>query len=65
MEIHSIEFEKPFTLLIQNQTIQVTIFVTDEHGNVKFGIDAPRGVAVNREEIHFAKLEKLKMMDSK
>ncbi len=58
MDIHTIEFKKTVKLSINNQTIQLTLFATDEPGNIKVGIDAPRGVPINREEIYKLKQEK-------
>lgn len=60
MEIRIIEFEKKLVLIINNQKIDITPFlVKDDPGNIKIGIDAPRGLAVNREEIFKRKKEKL------
>lgn len=55
MEIINIPFEKPLTLVINGQHVDVTLFKTVEHGNIKFGINAPRNLGVDREEIHQAK----------
>ena len=43
-----------------NQKIQLTAFLTEEQGNIKIGIDAPRGISVDREEIYIIKQNKLK-----
>lgn len=54
MDILTVPFESPFTLIVRGQTIQIITFKTPEHGNIKFGIEAPRSVQINREEIHLA-----------
>lgn len=55
MDIKNIEFEKPFQMTLNGQCVCVTLFQTEEHGMVKFGIEAPSRVQVNREEIHLLK----------
>lgn len=57
MDIVYVEFENKMYLTVNHQPISLVCFKTDEHGNVKFGVDAPRDVSVNREEI--AELKKL------
>lgn len=54
MDIISLDFEESLTIQIAGQTIQLVAFKTAEHGNIKFGIDAPRTIAVHREEIYQA-----------
>lgn len=51
MDIVNIEFEQKMKLTVNKQEITCICFKTDEHGNIKFGINAPRQVAVNREEV--------------
>jgi len=58
MEIITTNFEKPYILNIEGKTVVLTFFKTEEHGNVKIGVDAPRGLAINREEIFLQKKEK-------
>jgi len=59
MDIVSIDFEEPLKISINGQTVQVVAFKTQEPGNIKFGIDAPRSLDIHREEIHHAiKLKK-------
>ena len=54
MDIVTLDFEEPLMLEINKQIVQVIAFKTNEPGNIKFGIKAPRSVQVNREEIHQA-----------
>jgi carbon storage regulator len=54
MDIVTLDFEEPLMLEINQQTIQVIAFKTNEPGNIKFGIKAPRSVQVHREEIYHA-----------
>lgn len=54
MNIVTLPFEEPLTILINGETVQVVAFKTAEHGNIKFGIQAPRSVQVHREEIYQA-----------
>lgn len=58
MEFQHIEFERSLILIINQQKITITPFLTGEPGNIKLGINAPFGVAVNREEIHKSKQKK-------
>ena len=58
MNIVNIPFEEPLTILINGETIQVVAFKTQEHGNIKFGIQAPRTIHIHREEIYNAIKEK-------
>lgn len=61
MNILNLPFEEPLTITINGQKIQVIAFKTAEHGNIKFGIQAPRTVQVHREEIYQAIKQKEKM----
>jgi carbon storage regulator len=54
MNIITIPFEEPFFLTVGGELIQVVAFKTPEHGNIKFGVEAPRSVNVHREEIYHA-----------
>lgn len=51
MNIITIPFEEPLIINVKGQTVQVVAFKTLEHGNIKFGVEAPRSVEVHREEI--------------
>ena len=46
-----------------NQKIEIMPFLTTEVGNIKLGINAPKGGSVNREEIYKRKQEKLNAHD--
>lgn len=56
VNIIKIEFEKEMKLTVNQQEITLICFKADEHGNIKFGVNAPKNVGVNREEIHFMKM---------
>jgi carbon storage regulator len=59
MEIMSLSFEEPLMITIGENIVQLIPFKTPEHGNIKFGINAPRTVNVHREEIYKAIQSKL------
>lgn len=54
MNIVTLSFEEPLVIAINNELVQLVAFKTQEHGNIKFGIEAPRSVNVHREEIYHA-----------
>ena len=54
MNIVTIDFEEPLILLVNNEAIRVVAFKTQEHGHIKFGVDAPRSIKVHREEVYLA-----------
>ncbi len=54
MDIVSLKFEEPLIIRIADTEVKVLAFKTPEHGNVKFGVEAPRSVKVHREEIFHA-----------
>lgn len=54
MNIVTIPFEEPLIVNINGTVVQVVAFKTLEHGNIKFGVNAPRSVEVHREEIYHA-----------
>lgn len=51
MDIISLQFEEPLIINIENTIVKILPFKTQEHGNIKFGVEAPRIVNVHREEI--------------
>jgi len=54
MNIVTVPFEEPLNIVIAGQIVKVVAFKTQEHGNIKFGVDAPRNIDVHREEIYYA-----------
>ncbi len=54
MDIISLQFEEPLLIRISDTVVKILAFKTQEHGNIKFGVDAPRTVNVHREEIFHA-----------
>jgi carbon storage regulator len=54
MDIINLQFEEPLIIRIADTVIKILAFKTQEHGNIKFGVDAPRSVNVHREEIYHA-----------
>ncbi|MGC1182483.1 carbon storage regulator [Legionella sp.] len=60
MDIISLHFEEPLMITINDSIVKVFAFKTQEHGNIKFGVEAPRLINVHREEIfHAIKQKKL------
>lgn len=54
MDIISLQFEEPLIIRIADTVIKILAFKTQEHGNIKFGVEAPRTINVHREEIFHA-----------
>ncbi|EHL30117.1 carbon storage regulator [Legionella drancourtii] len=54
MDIVSLHFEEPLMININDTIVKILAFKTQEHGNIKFGVEAPRSVNVHREEIFHA-----------
>lgn len=54
MNIVTVDFEEPVILSINGQEVRVVAFKTQEHGHIKFGVDAPRSIQVHREEVYLA-----------
>ena len=59
MNIVTLPFEEPLTVYIHGEFVQIVAFKTSEHGNIKFGVQAPRTIEVHREEIYHAIKQKL------
>ena len=54
MDIMHISFEEPLIILVGGEIVELIAFKTPEHGNIKFGVQAPRSVNIHREEIYHA-----------
>ena len=54
MKIIMLPFEETLTFHVGGTAVQVVAFKTQEHGNIKFGVEAPRSINVHREEIYHA-----------
>ena len=54
MDIISVQYEEPLMIYIGGDLVKILAFKTPEHGNVKFGVEAPRSINVHREEIFHA-----------
>jgi carbon storage regulator len=54
MDIISLQFEEPLIIRIADTMVKILPFKTQEHGNVKFGVEAPRTINIHREEIFHA-----------
>jgi carbon storage regulator len=54
MDIISLQFEEPLIIRIADTVVKILAFKTQEHGNIKFGVEAPRTINVHREEIFHA-----------
>lgn len=59
MDFISLSFEEPLIVTINGETIRMVLFKTQENGNIKFGIEAPRSINIHREEIYQAIQSKL------
>ncbi|KTD17137.1 carbon storage regulator CsrA [Legionella jordanis] len=63
MNIVTIPFEEPLLVDIGGHIVQIVAFKTLEHGNIKFGVNAPRSIEVHREEIYHAIKQKQQSSD--
>lgn len=54
MNIINLPFDEPLFLSVKGEMVQLVAFKTQEHGNIKFGVQAPRSINVHREEIYYA-----------
>ena len=60
MDILIIDFESSLKLIKNGQNVVITAFKTEEHGNIKLGISAPKGLSIDREEVFLRKRESMK-----
>ncbi|MBA4696458.1 MAG: carbon storage regulator [Legionella sp.] len=60
MDLINLPFEESLAISTAAGTVRITVFKTLEQGNVKLGVDAPRSLAVHREEIYYAIKQKQK-----
>lgn len=63
MDILSLQFEEPLMIRINDTYVKILAFKTHEHGNIKFGVEAPRKINVHREEIYHA-IQQKKSLES-
>lgn len=63
MDIITLQFEEPLIIDIADTVVKILAFKTQEHGNIKFGVEAPRSVNVHREEIFHA-IKKKELLSS-
>lgn len=61
MDILNLPFEEPLTIEFGGEKVQLVAFKTQEPGNIKFGIKAPRNINVHREEVYEAIKQKLEL----
>lgn len=54
MRIVTVSFEETLFISVDGEIVQLIAFKTPEHGNIKFGVQAPRSINVHREEIYHA-----------
>jgi len=60
MNIVTISFEDPLIITINGEEVKLTAFKTQDYGNIKFGVQAPRSINIHREEIYLAIKQKHK-----
>lgn len=58
MRIINIPFEEALNIEVNGEKVQLIAFKTQEHGNIKFGVKAPRSINIHREEVYHAILQK-------
>lgn len=58
MDILYLKFEEPHLLTIDGHKVEIVVFETTEASNVKFGINAPSVIGVDREEIYIQKKQR-------
>ncbi len=52
MDILYFNFNDPLIIEVQQTQMKLTLYETSEPGQIKFGIDAPRSLQIDREEIY-------------
>lgn len=52
MQLINLTFNTHITLRSAQGEVRLTAFELAEKGNIKFGIDAPREMVINREEVY-------------
>ena len=61
MEILNVNFEDTAILEINGTKVSLTPFQERDENIIKIGVDAPKSIRVNREEIHKQLMEKQKI----
>lgn len=51
MDIIRTDFEDIIVINIKGQRVELVAYKTQEHGNIKIGVEAPRSIRVNRAEV--------------
>ena len=59
MEIISVDFEQGVSITINGEKVTLIAFKTLEPGNIKIGVNGPRSLSIDREEIYHQKKLKL------
>ncbi|KTC84429.1 MULTISPECIES: carbon storage regulator [Legionella] len=55
MEIVNIFFEETLVIQINNQLVTILPKKSPQHGDISFGINAPKSISVDREEVYHLK----------
>lgn len=63
MDILTVPFEQYIVIDLGDEIVKIITFKTNEHGNIKFGVEASRSIKVHREEIYNAIKEKEKSLE--
>ena len=59
MEIKTVSFEEPLIIDINGKKVEINCFKTSEQSNIKIGVNAPKCISINREEVHYLKNKKI------
>ncbi|MDP3559168.1 MAG: carbon storage regulator [Legionellaceae bacterium] len=54
MDIYWLNFESSLIIELGEQVVSLTAFRAADPEHIKFGVEAPRSVPVNREEVFYA-----------